>query len=68
MEFWKGKRDFKDLNTVHADLQWISCEGMHQLHQQKAAVCNRIKTHITLLSVDIISGVDSVAVSNCMPN
>lgn len=32
--FWEMK---------HADLQWISYEGMHQLHQQTTEVCNRIK-------------------------
>lgn len=31
-------------NREYVDLQWISCAGMHQLHQQKAAACNRIKT------------------------
>lgn len=34
--FWEMK---------HADLQWISYEGMHQLHQQTTEVCNRIKKH-----------------------
>lgn len=27
-----------------ADLLWISYEGMRQLHQRKAEVCNRVKT------------------------